>query len=94
MIKQTGKYDGRALMFNITLSENQNASSAKAAKLSVPVSLSLRQLRAWTSLTFEPIRATFFFASSHPTYFLAKPPKFANPDGSSVPILALRELLF
>ncbi|KAL5490095.1 hypothetical protein ACEPAI_4928 [Sanghuangporus weigelae] len=90
LIKQTGNYDGRTLSFNITLSENPKQSDAsESASVSIPVTLSLRQLRPWTSLSFEPIRATFFFAKTHPTYFLAKPPKATRDDGYPIPILAL-----
>ncbi|KAL5532933.1 hypothetical protein ACEPAF_4707 [Sanghuangporus sanghuang] len=90
LIKQTGKYDGRTLSFNITLSENPKQNDAsEPASVSIPVTLSLRQLRLWNRLAFESIRATFFFASSHPTYFLAKPPKATRSDASPIPILAL-----
>ncbi|KAH8108461.1 hypothetical protein DFH11DRAFT_1632998 [Phellopilus nigrolimitatus] len=87
LMEQNAPFFGNEITFLLILSEI--SSNANASKVAVPVTLPLRRISSWSVSTHEAIRASFFFAASHATLFLAKPPIFPSPDGTSVPIVAL-----
>ena len=78
-IRQASAMEGNVLSFIIYF---------RGSPTSIPVSVAFRNLTSWNAASREPIRATYVYAASHPSYFIAKPPFKAR---SAVPILALRE---
>lgn len=57
----------------------------------IPVSVKFRNLSLWNSTSYKAIHATYFFAVSHPSYFVVVPPMGSRETHSYNPILALRQ---
>ncbi|EJD02092.1 uncharacterized protein FOMMEDRAFT_157287 [Fomitiporia mediterranea MF3/22] len=91
-IQQTEAYNAGLLSFDLVLKErHEDNGAAEPRTVSIPIRINLRHLKQWDTSNVQPIRATFFFAASHPTYILAKAPTSPNSDGHSsyLPLLAL-----
>ena len=96
-LEQTAQYFGNLLTLNIRLVEYSPipdlARNDTGRTITLSVVLNIRHVQLWSTSSWEALRATFFFASTHPTYFLAKPPIHPISDGKiQIPILALRKL--
>ena len=85
-IVQSEPFTAKELHINV-----QVVSGASIAIISV--SLPINHHSRWTSSSFTPLKASYFFAESMPTSFVALPPIKHNNDGPRPPILALRWLL-
>jgi hypothetical protein len=70
------------LLINVTLTSETSST--------IMVSLPIRHLSGWTSTSFKPIKASYFFAESMPTSFVVLPPIEQNDEKPCPPILALR----
>lgn len=57
----------------------------------VHATIPIRTLSLWEEDSFQPVRGTYFFASSMPTAFLAIPPVHPNAERILPPVLALRK---
>ncbi|KAI5124055.1 hypothetical protein M0805_003883 [Coniferiporia weirii] len=88
-IEQSAPFSGGGISFTLVLSEYVPNPNLPRSRTTVPITLAWKNIPSWSASTSEVIRATFFFATSHPTAFLAKPPMLPNSDGLAVPILAL-----
>lgn len=86
-ITQTNPIEGNSLSFTINLVRQGYFRST------VPISIAFRNLTSWNVNSYETIRATYFYATSHPTYFVTKPPIEACSEHCDLPILALRKFL-
>ncbi|THH05576.1 hypothetical protein EW145_g4691 [Phellinidium pouzarii] len=88
-IKQNKPFTGNTISFSLDLVEHLPGSDIPRSRANIPVTLIPRFIPLWNASKCDAIRAVFFFAMSHPTIFLAKPPRFSSLDSSSIPILAL-----
>ena len=94
-LEQTDKFLEESLELHVKLVEHSShlARDPLGRTEELSVTLNIRQLKLWDSSSWDAIRATFFFASTHPTYFLTTPPILPTKGVLVPPILALREFL-
>ena len=85
-IVQSKSFTAKELSINVTV-------VSETSTTIISVSFPIRHHRRWTSSSFEPIKASYFFAQSMPTSFVVLPPIAQNDGQPCPPILALRLLL-
>lgn len=61
------------------------------ARLLINVTLSVHHVSQWSEDSYETVKASYFYAQTHATSFLAKPPIKVNYGTAKPAILALRE---
>ncbi|KAF8636685.1 hypothetical protein AX17_003490 [Amanita inopinata Kibby_2008] len=81
-VTQRAPIDSSELWLSVTLDHN---GIAKNITLVLPV----RQVARWNTAEYKPLKATYSYASSMPTLFIAIPPKFENRERQIPPVLAL-----
>ncbi|KAF8626190.1 hypothetical protein AX15_005070 [Amanita polypyramis BW_CC] len=82
IIIQRGPVYSRELRLSLSVEDGK-------VSRSITLALPTRQLECWNAQSHEPIRGTYFYATSMPTYFVAIPPRFPKVLQYCPPILAL-----
>ena len=89
LLKQTGIFKSKDLTFTTYLVAEENGRIV--SQMAITVKIDIQQI-SWSSSVLKNIKASFFFATSHPTLFLVKPPKVIDTSLQTIPpILALRK---
>ena len=82
-VYQTAPFSGSEIRLKFTANASE---STTTFAVKIPVQSQVQ----WQRDAYTPLRATYFFASSMPTAFLAIPPVQENTERILPPILALR----
>ena len=88
LLSQSEAFMGDKLLLEMMLFSNASDSSEEVALLSVEVVI--RQISHWESKDLQAIKATYLYAGSQPTAFLAVPPILRTNGSAENPVLALR----
>ena len=85
VLTQTEEFHGSHLFIDLT------AVVSASSQIVITITLPIKQFTLWETHHFDFITATYFYATSIPTAFVAIPPKLPNDGAALPPLLDLRK---